>query len=138
MEKLQERGLGKILAVATLINDIDAICENGENIGYQIISDPTQRKYVQTIKIDPGEAFSINKVSDKRKIRVAFTGFTKETELRFDHLPNVTKKEFLTATEIKSRGFLTREGAHHFETYYSRNVSELIKLLLGKKIRKLK
>src|SRR5690606_29941422 len=70
-EKIPEKGLGNVLAVATLINDIDVIGGNGGNIGYQIISHPMHGKYAQTIKIDPGEAFAINKVSNKRRIRVA-------------------------------------------------------------------
>ena len=122
-ERIPERGLGKILAVATLINDIDVIGRSGSNIGYQIKSYSHEGKYAQTIKIDPGEAFAINEVSGKTKIRVAFTGTPADTEIDFDELPAGAKKEFLTTlyqisktSEAIFRGFFAQEGAHDFVT----------------------
>ena len=38
-EVLSERGLGQILAVAVLINDVDVIGGSGGNIGFQVIED---------------------------------------------------------------------------------------------------
>jgi len=142
-ERIPERGLGKVLAVATLINDIDVIGANGGNIGFQIVSHSTEGRYAQTIKIDPGEAFAINDVSHAKKIRAAFTGTSKETELKFDDLPNGTKKEFLATvhrisetTEATFRGFFTREGAHHFVAYYKLTIDELAKFLMDRKVTK--
>lgn len=138
--RIPERGLGNILAVATLINDIDVLGSGGGNIGFQIISHPIEGAYAQSIKIDPGEAFAMNDASGNRKIRVAFTGTPKETELNFEDLPNGTKKEFLLTlfkimetNEATFRGFFIREGAHHFVTYNQLTIEELTKLLLERK-----
>ena len=139
-ERIKERGLGKILAVASLINDIDVIGTTGGNIGFQIISHPTEGVYAQTIKIDTEEAFAKNEVSNSRKIRVAITGTPQETELEFNELPNETKKEFLEVlkeiaqtTEMRFRGFFAREGTRPFLTYYKLTINELTKFLMDRK-----
>lgn len=124
-EKIPEKGLGKVLAVAVLINDIDVIGEKGRNIGFQIIDDPMNGKYARTIKIDAGEAFSDHSVTyhtkDSKPIRVAFEGTAEETELDFEQLPQGTKGEFIKTlkkiaqtSKATFRGFLSRDGAHHF------------------------
>ena len=143
--RLPERGLGNILAVAMLINDIDVIGASGGNIGYQIISHPLEEKYAQTIKIDPGEAFANNEVSGERKIRVAFTGTPKETELDFDELPNGTKREFLATlhrilqtNEATFRRFFVREGAPSFITFFHQSADELTRFLMDRKSKMMK
>ena len=55
---LPEVGLGKILAVAAFINDIDVTGGGGANIGYKRAATVDGRDYVQSYKIDPGEAFN--------------------------------------------------------------------------------
>jgi hypothetical protein len=52
-----EKGLGRVLAVAHFIHDVDVINANGKNVGYRLCTDEQGRLYAQTCKIDPGYAF---------------------------------------------------------------------------------
>ena len=139
-EIFPERGLGQILAVAVLINDIDVIGGSGGNIGFRVLEDADGSKYAKTIKIDPGEAFYTerNLSSEKeRAIRVRTSGEKERLWLHYDNLPLGTKQEFLMTvhkilrtTQATFRGFFARPGAHHFTAYFNSTVGDLTNFLV--------
>ena len=141
-ESLPERGLGQILAVAVLINDIDVIGGSGGNIGFQVMEEADVSKYAQTIKIDPGEAFTPSEttsIEEKRTIRVATAGTKERLFLHYDNLPQGTQQEFLLTvhkilqtTRPMFKGFFARPGAHHFTTYFNLTADFLIDFLAGR------
>ena len=137
---LPERGLGQILAVAFLINDVDVIGGSGANIGFKVMKDAKGNEYAQTIKIDPGYAFDQKKgdlSNRKRTIRVASAGSLSDIFVHFDQLPSGTKEEFLVTVEKilhTSRpifkGLFTREGAHNFLTEFKMTADQLADFLV--------
>ena len=137
-EVLPERGLGQILAVAVLINDIDVIGGTGGNIGFQTMVDTDGSKYARTIKIDPGEAFNKDEsLGSERAIRVATSGISERLRLHYDTLPIETQHEFLITmdkildtTRAAFEGFFLRPGAHHFITLFNWNVEDLANFLV--------
>lgn len=138
-----ERGLGHILAVARLINDIDVIGASGGNVGYLIEKDIEGKEYARSLKIDPGEAFSQledEKMSEKRTIRVAAGGYAHNTILDFDKLPKGTQEEFLmTLHRIAGtdrdtfRKLLDRKGANSYIRFMKLTTEKLLAQILERK-----
>ena len=82
-------GVGNMLAVAALINDVDVIGGSGGNYGFKVADGKAL-----CIKIDPGEAFNTStKPVDSRCIRVATQA--PNGILPFMLFPETVKKEFL-------------------------------------------
>ena len=105
-QKLNEQGLGHILAVAHFIHDIDVIGGSGKNVGYRFRVDGDQLKVISS-KIDPGSAFWGFRGQDEGMwreasqivtdtIRIATGGEGKDVIIKFANLPQQTKVEFIT------------------------------------------
>jgi WD40 repeat protein len=135
---LPERGLGTILAIATFIHDVDVI-GSGANIGFKIQRDEQGQEYIQTIKIDPGEAFNKHSAirHPMRMMRIALQAAPNRIELEI--LPTSVQHEFLmtlhtiTQTETTTiRGFFTRRGGHNFTLYHDRPDEDFIQQLTSR------
>ena len=105
---IEERGLGKMLAIAALINETEAFGDKGENIGIRKTPD---QAVAETVKLDFGNVFE-KKEDDrpKRSIRVS-----KGAVVEFDKLPTRTKKEFLETLVI-----LEEEDETEFTAFFNR------------------
>lgn len=58
--RLLVKGMGVVLAVALLLNDIDCLGGRFKNVGYVIEADPTNKtRIARVVKIDPGFAFHL-------------------------------------------------------------------------------
>ena len=141
-EVFPERGLGQILAVAALVNDIDVIGGSGANIGFQTVEGEEGKKYAKTIKIDPGEAFSTYDKPEERKRRTRRVATMGDNMLHFDNLPLETQQEFLVTvhkilrtTRPTFRGFFSRSGAHKFVTHFDLTVDFLTDFLVERQTR---
>ena len=106
-EKLQEQGLGRILAIAILINDGDVIGPTGGNTGYLIRRNGAKKRLcIDSVRVDPGCAFwgfinpNNNEKISRESIKLVISGTGEEPKFKnfnFDELPIQTKKEFLDA-----------------------------------------
>lgn len=141
---LPERGLGRILAVADFINDTDVVGISGGNILYKIETDSnTGEKYAQTIKIDPGYAFNLEKNKESfpfclsRHIRVANPQYLGQSNvIKFDNLPKNTRDEYLMTLHLIMgtpdpilKSFFNRSGGERFILFSEREQSSYIEQL---------
>jgi len=84
---LPEVGLGRVLAVALLLNDQDVFGGEGGNIGY-VIETLADQRIAKTIKIDPGYGFT------EGVLRHDIPIDTNGGQLRINVLPEETRREF--------------------------------------------
>ena len=122
---LPVRGLGSILAVGLLLNDIDCLHNQGANVGFTVVrdGDTGEPEYAKAIKIDPGYAFTgcgrcaldaqdvVLSIAD-RDVPIG-TG----RKSSFDKLPLFVQREFLDTmqsvvrcSDDEFRRLLTRPG----------------------------
>lgn len=123
-KSVKERELGKILAVALFINDVNVIGIDGNNIGFRIEEAKDGTKYANTVKLGPFELLdeSYEEMKEQR-IQVAKV-FDYEKYLEYAHLPRHTQEEFLqTLITIKEtpeaviQKFFDREGTEIYTSF---------------------
>ena len=138
---LPERGLGSILAVGALINDIDIIGEDGKNLGFQKVNENNGSSYVRAFKVGFGQAFNNKFGLEKyRNIRVRASSSSDSPFLEFDKLPKETQLEFLLTLDRISRtpeslieGLFSREGLENFYTIFGSTPQQRAEEVLKRK-----
>lgn len=110
-------GYGRMLAVAALINDVEAIGSNGENIGFVMSPD---KKTITVAKTDFVGGFTKDISPKKRSIQVA-----KGMYLEFDKLPLYVREEFQECLET-----IKNDGVKNIKEFFDRgNPSNMSKYL---------
>ncbi len=98
-----EAGLGRVLAVAQWLNDIDVIGGSGKNIGYRLRQHPNSEVgalLVETCKIDPGYAFhdfeqeKTAAIDDEQTIQLATMGEMHRIHTHWTQWPVQTQAEY--------------------------------------------
>lgn|GEM_PF-1647109 len=114
-ENMEAYNLGRSLAVAALIFDVDVFGGSGGNMGCQKNAGDGKAYF---FKIDPGEAFNTNSNLSvpPRCIRVATQH--RDGVVAFDNLPDSLKREFIETvalivqtTDDTIKDFFSREGS---------------------------
>ena len=131
-EKMPERGLGVILAIAVFINDKNVIGAHGSNIGF-VKKQEKGEVYAQSVKIDPYEPFEFEEEVEKT-FTISYSPITGEAEtIDYDELPERTKKEFIStlqkiaATDKEVlQNIFERDGAEEFTVYADFQIESLL------------
>ncbi len=98
-----EAGLGRVLAVAQWLNDIDVIGGSGKNIGYRLRQHPNSEVgalLVETCKIDPGYAFhdfdqeKTAVIGDEQTLQLATMGEAYRIHTHWTQWPVQTQAEY--------------------------------------------
>jgi len=101
--QIRERGLGHILAVAHFINDVDAMNNGGNNVGYQLKTDAQGELYAQSYKIDPAYAFTNCQAAKPEAHKPTRAIHVSNFDvIVFDGLPQTTQAEFIEMLQLIS------------------------------------
>ncbi len=129
-----EAGLGRVLAVAQWLNDIDVIGGSGKNIGYRLRQHPNSEigaLLVETCKIDPGYAFHdfdqemTATIDDEQTLQLATMGEMHRIHTHWTQWPVQTQAEYwetinaivaLPVNEIEAIFTQTDPNGHFRET----------------------
>ncbi len=129
-----EAGLGRVLAVAQWLNDIDVIGGSGKNIGYRLRQHPNSEVgalLVETCKIDPGYAFhdfdqeKTATIGDEQTLQLATMGEAHRIHTHWKQWPVQTQAEYwetinaivdLPVNEIEAIFTQTDPDGHFRET----------------------
>ncbi len=129
-----EAGLGRVLAVAQWLNDIDVIGGSGKNIGYRLRQHPNSEVgalLVETCKIDPGYAFhdfeqeKTATIGDEQTLQLATMGEAHRIHTHWTQWPVQTQAEYwetinaivaLPVNEIEAIFTQTDPNGHFRET----------------------
>ena len=99
--QIRERGLGHILAVAHFINDVDAMNNGGNNVGYQLKTDAQGELYAQSYKIDPAYAFTNCQEEKPETYNPTWAIHVSNFDVVFfDDLPKATRAEFIETLQL--------------------------------------